>query len=183
MGHTAQLRLRIFEFSYCVSRITGEIPNVIVRWIGWSLIASQDGLCFVIKWRDYGFISLRVAAKQSGCLECFEIETIDEWTIAFRRRTCPGKEYVIARLHDRAGRAAATEASATTAAKTASAAVTTHYWRARILISSVLPAVPKFARLRAWLENPRAYMPRRAIGFTQERDALFCKRNVRIPPF
>src|SRR2546427_1577317 len=182
MSHAAKLRLRIFEFSYRAPRITAEIANVIVRWIDWSLVASQHGLCIVIEWRDYRLISFRVAPKQTIGRQRLKIQTIDERTIAFRRRTCAGQENVIARLNDRAG-AAATATETAAAAKPSGAAVTPNDWRARIFISSVLPAVPKFARRRAWLEDPRADMTRRAISFTQERDALFRKRNTCIAPF
>ena len=181
MRHAAKLRLRIFEVGYRTARITAEIANVIVRWIDWSLVASQHGLCIVIEWRDYGLISFRVAPKQTIGRQRLKIQTIDERTIAFRRRTCAGQENVFARLNDRAASAAtATETAA--AAKPSGAAVTPNHRRPRIFISSVLPAVPKFARRRAWLEDPRADMTRCAISFTQERDALFRKRNTCIAP-
>src|SRR2546423_6938291 len=58
MSHTTKLRLRIFEFGCGAPRITAEIANIIVRWIGLSLVASKNSLCFVIKRRDYCLISL-----------------------------------------------------------------------------------------------------------------------------
>src|SRR5207253_251181 len=85
MCHTAKLRLWIFELSYRAPRITAEIANVIVRWITWSFIASQDGLRIVIKRRNDSLISFRVAAKQSLTRQRLKIQTIDEGTIAFRR--------------------------------------------------------------------------------------------------
>src|SRR5438132_7921060 len=180
MRHAAKLRLRIFEVGYRTARITAEIANVIVRWIDWMLVATEHGPCIVIEWRDYGLISFRVAPKQTIGRQRLKIQTIDERTIAFRRRTCAGQENVFARLNDRAA-ATATETAA--AAKPSGAAVTPNHRRPRIFISSVLPAVPKFARRRAWLEDPRADMTRRAISLTQEREALFRKRNTGIAPF
>ena len=81
MSHTAKLRLWILEFGCCAPRITAEIANVVIRWIGWSFVASKNSLCFVIKRRDYRLISLRVAAKQSCRLECLEVQSIDEGPI------------------------------------------------------------------------------------------------------
>src|SRR5207237_4759654 len=184
MRHAPKLRLLIVEVGYRTARITAEIANVIVRWIDWSLVASQHGLCIVIEWRDYGLISFRVAPKQTIGRQRLKIQTIDERTIAFRRRTCAGQENVFARLNDRAASAAsaATATETAAAAKPSGAAVTPNHRRPRIFISSVLPAVPKFARRRAWLENPRANMTRRAISLTQERDTLFRKRNTCLAP-
>ena len=65
----------------------------------------------------------------------------------------------------------------------ATAAVSSENGRAGIAIGVLLPALPELARLGARFENPRADAARRAVGFAEQRDALFGVREAAESPF
>src|SRR5437868_2238009 len=100
MRDAAKLRLRIFEVRYCFAGVGTEIANVVVRRISLRLVACQDGLPFFIQRSDHSLVSFGVAAEKTRRFKGLEIQTIDERSIALRRRTLPRQEDEIAVLHD-----------------------------------------------------------------------------------
>ena len=83
MSHAPKLRLRIFEIRHRASCFAREISHIIVGRISRSFRAGQNRLAFIVERRDHRLVGLCVAAEQTRCLECLQIQTIDEWTIAF----------------------------------------------------------------------------------------------------
>src|SRR5205807_6743335 len=169
----------IFEIGNSFARVASQISNVIVRRIVRGFITRQDCLCLIIERSDHCLVGLRVAAKQSFSLERCEIQPIDEWPIAFRRRTLAGEKDIIAALHNCARFASAAEAA--TGAESAGTTIATNDRSSRICVSCILPPIPEFARRTRYY--PRAYVARRAIVLSQQRYAFLGERNSSIAPF
>src|SRR5262249_22042791 len=97
--------------------------------------------------------------KQTISRKGLEIQSIDEWTIAFRKRALANEIDEVSGLHERARKAAAeTTASAEAAASPGVAPNDRHTW---VFISCILAAIPELPRRAA--DNPRADVTRRAI--------------------
>ena len=171
MLDAAELRLRIRERRHRLLRRRVAVARVVVRRLGRRFIAREEPVHVVVERRHDRLVRVRRRAEQPLGLQRLQIQPIEERTIAFRRRSRAGEIDVVAGLHDRAATAPA-----------APAAVAARHRVAGILVRGILPAIPQLARLGARLEDPRPHVARRAIRFTQQRDAFFGERDPAEPP-